>query len=38
LRNKLADMLSDVEIDDQFIQNIISKQTEYLRDILKRNK
>lgn len=36
LRNKLADMLSDVEIDDQFIQNIISKQTEYLRDILKR--
>ncbi|WP_445454294.1 hypothetical protein [Flavobacterium sp. 25HG05S-40] len=38
LRNKLADMLSDVEIDDQFIQNIISKQTEYLRDILKRKK
>ena len=38
LRNKLADMLSDVEIDDQFIQNIISKQSEYLRDILKRNK
>jgi len=37
LRNKLADMLSDVEIDDQFIQNIISKQTEYLRNILKRN-
>ena len=36
LRNKLADMLSDVEIDDQFIQNIISKQTEYLRGILKR--
>ncbi len=37
LRNKLADMLSDVEIDDQFIQNIISKQTEYLSNILKRN-
>ncbi|MDV3616294.1 hypothetical protein CMU80_02375 [Elizabethkingia anophelis] len=38
LRNKLADMLSDVEIDEQFIQSIIAKQTEYLRDILKRNK
>lgn len=37
LRNKLADMLSDVEIDEQFIQNIISKQTEYLSNILKRN-
>ena len=36
LRNKLADMLSDVEIDDQFIQKIILKQSEYLRDILKR--
>lgn len=38
LRNKLADMLSDVEIDEQFIQDIINKQTEYLRDILKRTK
>lgn len=38
LRNKLADMLSDVEIDDKFIQNIISKQTDYLRNILKRNR
>jgi len=38
LRNKLADMLSDVEVDDQFIRNIISKQTDYLRDILKRNR
>jgi len=38
LRNKLAEMLSDVEIDDQFIKNIILKQTDYLRDILKRKK
>lgn len=36
LRNKLADMLSDVEIDDMFIQNMILKQSEYLRDVLKR--
>lgn len=38
LRHKLADMLSEVSIDDQFIQNMISKQTEYLRDVLKRGK
>ena len=38
LRNKLADMLSDVEIDEQFIRKIILKQNEYLTDILKRRK
>lgn len=38
LRNKLADMLSDVKIDDQFIQDMISKQSDYLRGILKRRR
>lgn len=36
LRNKLAEMLSDVDIDNEFIQKIIEKQSEYLRDILKQ--
>ena len=35
LRNKLAEMLSDIEIDNQFIQKMIQKQSDYLRDILK---
>jgi len=38
LRNKLADMLSDVKRDNQFIQDMISKQSDYLRDILKRKR
>jgi hypothetical protein len=38
LRNKLAEMLSDVEIDNEFIQKIIRKQLDYLEDILKRTK
>ena len=36
LRNKLAEMLSDVQIDEQFVEKMIQKQTAYLRNILKR--
>ena len=36
LRNKLAEMLSDIEVDEEFVQKMIQKQSDYLRDILKR--
>ncbi len=38
LRNKLADMLSDIEVDNEFIENMIQKQSDYLNDVLKRRK
>ncbi|MBU2973276.1 hypothetical protein [Zobellia sp. B3R18] len=37
LRNKLAEMLSDIELDSDFIAKMIEKQTDYLNDILKKN-
>ncbi|WP_179321176.1 AAA family ATPase [Winogradskyella helgolandensis] len=37
LRNKLVEMLSDIEVDEVFINDMIEKQTNYLRDILRRN-
>lgn len=38
LRNKLTEMISEIEVDEKFIQSMITKQTSYLQDILKRNK
>lgn len=38
LRNKLTEMLNDIDIDEQFIQKMIQKQSDYLNDILKRSK
>ncbi|WP_442265795.1 AAA family ATPase [Tenacibaculum sp. ZS6-P6] len=37
LRNKLTEMLSEIEVDENFINDMIHKQTKYLRDILNRN-
>lgn len=38
LRNKLTEMISEIEADEVFINDMINKQTKYLQDILKRNK
>tara|TARA_R110002050_G_scaffold4573_2_gene22147 strand:+ start:57324 stop:59459 length:2136 start_codon:yes stop_codon:yes gene_type:complete len=37
LRNKLTEMISEIEVDKEFINDMINKQTKYLQDILKRN-
>ncbi|WP_405250474.1 AAA family ATPase [Dokdonia sp. Asnod3-C12] len=38
LRNKLTEMISEIEVDESFINDMINKQTKYLRDILNRHK
>ncbi|WP_282123610.1 AAA family ATPase [Algibacter mikhailovii] len=38
LRNKLTEMISEIEVDEVFINDMINKQTKYLQDILKRSK
>lgn len=37
LRNKLVEMLSEIEINEDFINEMIAKETAYLRSILRRN-
>lgn len=38
LRNKLVEMLSEIQTDSDFIQNMIDKETAHLRRILDRNR
>ncbi|TSE05869.1 AAA family ATPase [Aquimarina algiphila] len=37
LRNKLVEMISEIEVDDDFIEEMIKKETSYLRNLLKKN-
>lgn len=37
LRNKLVEMLSEIEINKDFVNEMIAKETAYLRSILRRN-
>lgn len=37
LRNKLVEMVSEIEVDNVFIEEMIEKETSYLRKLLKRN-
>jgi len=36
LRNKLVEMLSEIRVDDEFVNEMIAKETDYLRKLLSR--